>query len=50
MEKAEVLKALFGSVSTSKTSLQESQAPETRGKVWNKKDLPMVEEDQVRQH
>jgi len=35
IEKAEVLNAYFASVSTSKTSLQEFQAPETRGEVWN---------------
>lgn len=35
MEKAEVLSAFFASVSTSKTSLQEFQAPETRGEAWN---------------
>lgn len=35
MEKAEVLSAFFASVSTSKTSLQEFQAPETREEVSN---------------
>ena len=33
MEKAEVLNAAFASVFTGKTGLQESQAPETRGKM-----------------
>lgn len=31
---AEVLSAFFASVSTSKTILQEFQAPEIRGEVW----------------
>ncbi|KAK4807033.1 hypothetical protein QYF61_000362 [Mycteria americana] len=50
MEKAEVLNAAFASVFTSKTSLQESQAPEARGKVWSKEDVPLVEEDLVREY
>ncbi|KAK4806997.1 hypothetical protein QYF61_000326 [Mycteria americana] len=33
-----------------KTSLQESQAPEARGKVWSKEDVPLVEEDLVREY
>ncbi|KAK4810525.1 hypothetical protein QYF61_004488 [Mycteria americana] len=49
MEKAEVQNAFFASVFTSKTGLQESQAPETRGKGWNKADVPLVEQDQVRE-
>lgn len=49
MEEAEVLNALFTSVSTSKTSFQESQPPGTRGKVW-KEDLRTVEEGQVREY
>ena len=49
-EKAKVLSAAFTLVFTGKTGLQESQAPETRGKVWNKEDLTLVEEDQVREH
>lgn len=32
---------------TSKIGLQESQVPEPRGKIWNKADLLLVEEDQV---
>lgn len=35
VEKAEVLCAAFASVTTSKTSMQEFQAPETRGEIWN---------------
>jgi len=47
-EKAEVLSPSFASVSTSKASLQGPQAPDT--KVQNKADLPMVEEEHVRDH
>ena len=43
IEKAMALNAFF----TSKTVLQESQAPETRGKVWSKEDLLLVEDHQV---
>ena len=45
MEMTEVLSTFFDSVFSSKTGLQESQIPETRGKVWSK-DLHFVEEDQ----
>lgn len=48
MEEAEVLNAIFMSVFTSKTHLQKSEGPETKGKVWSKEDLPLLEEDQVR--
>ncbi|XP_009330384.1 PREDICTED: carbonic anhydrase-related protein [Pygoscelis adeliae] len=34
----------------SKTELQESQAPETHRNIWNKEELPLLEEDQVREH
>ncbi|KAK4815764.1 LOW QUALITY PROTEIN: hypothetical protein QYF61_007182 [Mycteria americana] len=40
MEKAEVLNATFASAFTSKTSLQESQIPETRGKAEARKMYP----------
>ena len=50
MEKAEVPNAFFPSVLTSKISLPESQAVETRAKVWSKKNLCLVEEDQVREY
>ena len=36
IEKAEVQNAFFTSVFTSRTILQESQAPETWGKIWSK--------------
>ena len=48
MEQAEVLNASFAPVFPSKTSLQESQASETRGKGWSKEDVILVEENQVR--
>jgi len=50
MEKFEVLNILFASVFTSKISLQETQVPETKGKVCSKEDVPLVEEDEVRQY
>lgn len=39
MEKAVILDVFFASVFTTKTGLQESQAPATRGKVWSEEDL-----------
>lgn len=36
IEKAKVLDAFFALVFTHKTSLQESQVPKTRGRVWSK--------------
>ncbi|KAK4815465.1 hypothetical protein QYF61_002924 [Mycteria americana] len=47
VEKAEVLNTSFISVFTGNIGLQESQVPETRGKVWRNEDFPLVEEDQV---
>ncbi|KAK4826401.1 hypothetical protein QYF61_008688 [Mycteria americana] len=32
------------------TELQESQAPETHRNIWNKEELPLLEEDQVMEH
>lgn len=49
MQKAEVLNAFFSLVFTVKTGFQESQVPVTSGKVQSKEDLPLVEEDQVRE-
>lgn len=49
-EKNEVLNVVFASDLTSKISLWESQAAETRGKIWNKEDLPSVKEDQTGEH
>lgn len=39
MKKPEVLSISFASTSMHKNSLQVFQAPETRWKVWNKKDI-----------
>jgi len=50
MEEAEVLNAAFASVFTSKTSLQESQVPETREKSWSEEEVPSLEEDHVREY
>lgn len=45
---AEVLKTFFAIVFTIKSSLQESQVPETSRIIWSKEDIPLVEEDQVK--
>lgn len=50
IEKPTALHVTFSSAFTSKTSLQEPQASETREQVWSKEDLSLVEEDQVREH
>jgi len=42
-EKAMALNAFF----TTKTFLHKSRAPETRGKIWSKEDLCLVEDHQV---
>ena len=47
IEKAKVVSDVFVSVFTSKTSLQESQIPDTRGKGWSEEDVPLLEEDPV---
>lgn len=49
-EKANLLNGFFASVFIGKVVLQESQVPDIRGKVWKKKDLSLVEEDQVWEH
>ena len=48
MGKTRVYHVFFASVFTSKTSFQESKAPETHGTVWSREDLPLVEKDHVR--
>lgn len=49
-KKVEVLNAAFASSFTSKTGFQEYQAPEIRGKGWSKEDVPLVQQDQVREY
>jgi len=49
-EKAELLNAFFASVCTAKAGPQASQSLEVREKAWRKEDLPLVEEDWVRDH
>jgi len=49
-EKAELLNDCFASVFTAKASPQESQALEVREEACRKDDLPLVEEDCVRDH
>jgi len=49
-KKAELLNALFASTFNAKAGPQESQALETREEACRKNDLPLVEEDCVRDH
>lgn len=49
-QKAELLNAFFASVFIVKTSPQESQTLEVRGKVWRKEDFLLVKVDQIRDH
>ncbi|GAB0190397.1 mitochondrial enolase superfamily member 1 [Grus japonensis] len=49
-EEVELLNATFDSVFTAKAGPQESQTLEVGEKVWRKEDVPLVEEDQVREH
>lgn len=48
--KGQVLNAAFLLLLASKTCLQQSQVSETSGKIWSSGDLPLVEEDQAREH
>ena len=50
MEKAKVLNAFFTLSFTGKTSLQQSQVSETSARVHGQVNLPVVEEDQVREY
>lgn len=43
IEKAKVLDSFFASVFAIKNDIQESKAPEIRGKVWNKENLLSVD-------
>ncbi|GAB0183985.1 mitochondrial enolase superfamily member 1 [Grus japonensis] len=50
IEKVELLNAFFASVFTAKAGPQETQTLEVGEKVLQKEDLPLVKEDQVREH
>ena len=50
MKKAEVLKNFFASALTSKGSSHTIQAAESKGKNWEKEDLPTISEYQVWDH
>jgi len=49
-EKAELLNAFFAAVFSAKAGPQESQALEVREEACREDDLPLVEEDWVRDH
>jgi len=49
-EKAELLNACFASVFSAKANSHKSQAMEVREEACRKEDLPLVEEDCVRDH
>lgn len=44
-EKAKVFSSFFASPFAIKTTFQEPVTPKTRGKVWNKEELPLAEEN-----
>lgn len=44
------MNAFFTSVLTSKTGLQKSQVLMTTEKIWSEEDLPLEEEDQIREY
>lgn len=49
-EKTELLNGFFVSFIAAETGFWDAQAPDRKGKVWNKEDLPSVEKDQPREH
>lgn len=50
IEENQVLNAFFKLVFTDKASLQKSQVPVARRKVWNKEDLLFLQEDDLGEH
>lgn len=50
IEKAELLNAFLALVFTAKACPQESQNLDTREEFWRKEDLPLIEENQDRDH
>lgn len=49
VERDVVFKVIFTLAFAGKNSLQEYQAPEISGKVYSEEDLPLKDEDQVRE-
>jgi len=49
-EKVELLNTFFASAFTAKAGPQESQSLEVKDISWRKKELPLVKEDQFRDH
>lgn len=50
MGKTETLNEFFTSAFTSEASLWKAQVLATRGKVWSKEILSLVEEDQIKEY
>lgn len=49
-KKSKIINVFSALVLTGKICLQESQASDNSGKVWTYDDLPLVEEDQVKEY
>lgn len=49
-EKVKVLNDFFATFFTSKTGFQETQVPEASLNICSKENVPLVEEDQMREH
>jgi len=49
-EKAELLNAFFALVFSAKPGIRAAQSLELREKAWRKEDLPLAEENRVRDH
>lgn len=50
MEKSGVFNAFFTLIFTGKTTLLKTHVPKTSVKVWSKKNLPSVKNNQVKEH